>query len=113
MTEAEELVLLVKLVNHVIRHGEVYHARKRFRVAGLPIYYDKVWFPPKGRDSYTVAGKSWSATLHFLKDGKGGNVILDQWRRHFDAIKIVNREAMLKDLTLLRLFGVETIFSSE
>jgi hypothetical protein len=94
-------------------------ARKLYSVSGLNIFYDKIWFTGNsnlikfrltGKDCNLVIGL-WQSSLHFRLDSDINPIPFDKKNYWFEKITIENSENLRRDLTLLRMFGSEELFS--
>jgi formylglycine-generating enzyme required for sulfatase activity len=98
-------------------------ARKKYALAGIQLTYEKVWFTGNfDVDKFKVSGRDWEVVIALHKGQKvmptGGRVppaLMNVWwegvSRPLVGIEVANREAIDRDLTLLRMFGIEHIFA--
>lgn len=110
---------LLRIMSYVRKNGASHGPRKRYTIAGLNIFYDKVWFTGSSDlDKHRLSGSDWDVTIGLWKsaiytDVKAmRNVVhFDNQQRWLEKVAIQNSENLRRDLTLLRMFGSEELFS--
>ncbi len=114
---------LARLIEFVKNNGNVKGPRIVYSNHGTNLTYDKIWFTGDFRvDKHRVAGRDWHVVVALfdpqkLKTGEALTngaplVIFDAVRRPMVGLEVSNRDGMERDITLLRMFGVEEIFTS-
>ena len=105
----------LRLADMVRRRGKVQGARRRLSLSGITVAYDKLWFPSVANsDQYALEGRGWH--LLITVSPKADTTIEEQTlssRLDHSRVTILirNRDRMERDITLLRMFGIEELFS--
>lgn len=114
------LPLALKVCEHVLKEGKG-AARKFVAPNGLSIGYDRMWFTGStSEDGHRLIGNEWEIEMFFHKATTlHPDNLPDQPRRcrffmeemWFLRANVTNVEGFEKDMTLLRMFGPEELFS--
>jgi len=115
----------IKLVEFVKNNSKkCIDARKKYELAGMILTYEKVWFTGDFNvDKFRVRGRDWEIeialhTTYGISYPPTGDAprplpmaTFEGKRRGLVGLSVSNRENMNRDLTLMRMFGVEELFS--
>jgi hypothetical protein len=92
---------------------------RRFNLAGIVLSYDRIWFtPPKVKEQHRLSGRDWNVVVSLDQPSKDdpphmrvGMLGQSARLRCVTNVQITGRDNFERDLTLLRMFDVEELFS--
>jgi hypothetical protein len=120
--------LIIKLITVVRRQDKNAKAAvRKFTLAGIKLTYDRVWFSGIYDRSHCLSGRGWNVIIRFNKAFSNRAITMGlpkllpheldsaywldgaYWR--VMKVEITNRDNMVRDITLLRMFDIEEMFS--